>query len=230
MQGRSLAQRWPYAAVLGLFLSVAGLSYLIDLPGVIERAPVPRAPDVQVETPQGPPQQDVSAAGSTEDLSSRQPAALEPLEMKAWIRHEAVSVDSVKVDEEARLKALNERLQKMTGNDWQQVAEIFLDSRAAANERVLSAYLLGRGGYDHPALVDRIFDERLASEPAPAHSPEEMSQMREKSLRLMILEEMIAAAKADPSRRAQLTQSIRRIDDPYLRKLAMRRLQEEGLE
>jgi hypothetical protein len=146
-----------------------------------------------------------------------------------WQREEARAVGGTPVNEQAHLAVLEAKLKTFTEVEWNEVVRQLLDKDGPANERVLSAYLLGHGGFANLAAVERVLDEKLPEGPLLPHSEDETRLMREKSLRLTIIDELIAEAKKDPARREVLAQTIRRIDDPYLRDLATRRAREEGL-
>lgn len=157
------------------------------------------------------------------------PASERLVRFRAWREKEAASLDSIKVEERAHQQNIEATVKSFTPVEWEEVLRSLLDLEGAANERILSAYLLGLGGFDFIEGVEKILDQRLPEGPTQPHSVEETRNMREKSLRVLVIEELIQQAKKDPSKRELLAQTIRRIDDPYLRDLANRRMKEEGL-
>lgn len=191
---------------------------------------------VVIETPDGTP-----AVSETEELAdvAAAPTGGAPLtpeetqrlvELRGWLRDEARAVNRTGVDENARLREIQNKLRKFTPTEWGEVARQILDTEGPANERVLSAFMMGLGGFFDLAAVERVLDEKLPEGPARPHSEEEVRLMRERSLRLMVIDGLISEAKKDPSKRDLLAQAIRRIDDPYLRDLANQRARAEGLE
>lgn len=184
-----------------------------------EQATAPNASPIET-APTGPTE--------NQPQGSAVPGAPRP-EFLAWFTAEAKGVSDLKVDEVQREQRIQQQVRTLTSNDWSEVARRLMDQGLPMNDRLLSGFLLGRGAFDHLDLVDEVLEKPLPSGNPPPHSIEESEMMREKSLRLMIIEEMIQAAKKDRSKLASLEQAIRKIEDAHLRSLAERRMKEEGL-
>lgn len=201
-----------------------------------QRAAPPPAASVAAGT-EGPADPDAPAPEATPTASARAadgttPATETPrlTALRSWLRDEARAVSRVGVDEQARLRAIQEKLRGFTRTEWNEVARQILDVDGPANERVLSAFMMGLGGFNDLDAVERVFDEKLPEGPTRPHSEEETRALRERSLRLMVIDGLISEAKKDPAKRELLAQAIRRIDDPYLRDLANQRARAEGLQ
>lgn len=151
-------------------------------------------------------------------------------QFRQWQAEEAKVLDRANVDEVAHFQAIQNRIKTFTKIEWDEIVNSVLDIDRPANQRVLSAYMLGVGGFDNLQAVERVLDEKLPEGPNRPHSEEESRSLREKSLKMMIIDELIEQVKTDPSKQGQLLAAIRRIDDPYLRNLANRRVAEAGLQ
>ncbi|ODS51066.1 MAG: hypothetical protein ABS42_00395 [Bdellovibrio sp. SCN 50-8] len=150
-----------------------------------------------------------------------------------WRQAESAKLDATQVNEDLEIVSLNDRIKKLTKTEWKEIARSVLDVKGAANERVLSAYLMGQGALNS-AQSEELLKEVL-SKPLPnpgphsPHSVEETEAMKEKSLRLLVIDELIQQARQDSRKRDQLIKAVDAITDPELRSLALRRLREEGL-
>lgn len=150
-----------------------------------------------------------------------------------WRKSEAAKLDSTQVNEDLEISGIEERIKNLTPTEWKEVARQITDMEADANERVFSAYLMGQGGLNSE-LTESLASEVVAKPlpdpgPHPVHSLEETAAMREKSLRMLVIEEMIQQVKKDTRKRDGLDRVVRAIEDHGLRTLALRRLREEGL-
>lgn len=193
--------------------------------------PQPKAPVLEASRGGQPPENTVRTGESkptgTAPSNAESPGDVQ--ELRHWLSQEARGV-GLQVDEAAHRRAIQQRVRTLTPAEWREVTRLILSPDENANERIVAAFMLGMGGLSAPDVLERVLDERLPEGPQRPHSEDEVRAMRERSLRLMVIDGLIAEAKADPGKRAALAQAIRRIDDPYLRDLAKRRAQAEGLE
>ena len=142
-----------------------------------------------------------------------------------WIREEAKSLDDLNVNGEQKQAQIKEILAKITPSQAQQLRQTVVHPRSPAREKILSAYLLVEGGLStRQALKDSITAPLTAQGDHEAHSEGELKGIREKSVRIMMIDGLYAQAQKDPSARATLAQAIADSGDPYIKAYAQSKL------
>jgi len=142
------------------------------------------------------------------------------------LTQEAAKMDSQKMD----FTSLEEELELWAKTMREEEKKLALDSvknkSAPANERVLSAYLLGKAGA-WPELLT-LAKEPFERERAEPHSTGEMNNMRELSLRYMELDFLAESAKKNTALLSELVRLRSELRDPSLSRHLERRLKELG--
>ncbi len=166
----------------------------------------------------------VKTAGETSAASQAPPP--DP-EFQKWIRQEAKELDKAHINGEAKQVELRKAVAKMTSEQTRQLMLTARNPRSAAGEKILSTYLLVESGSRGRGALAELIQAPLNDKgPHPAHSEEEMKGIRDKSLRLMGIDGLVAQAKLDPSAKEVLARAIPGIEDPFVRAYAEDKLRQ----
>ncbi|NJM09715.1 MAG: hypothetical protein HC883_02115 [Bdellovibrionaceae bacterium] len=141
-----------------------------------------------------------------------------------WIREEAKSLDEPNVNGQAKEAEIRAIVSKINSSQAQQLRQTVNSRVALPREKILSAYLLVEGGLNtRQALKDSI-TAPLVEQGGEAHSESEIKGVREKSLRIMMIDGLYAQAKTDTKARETLAQAIADSEDPYIKAYAQEKL------
>lgn len=142
-----------------------------------------------------------------------------------WIANEAKSVDLPNVDGQRKEAEIRKILKSITPSQSKQLLHTARNPVAPAGEKILSTYLLVQGGQGtRGELADFLKDDSTPhGEP---HTVDEVNGVRDRSLRIMAIDGLVAQAKTDSSARDLLAREIPSIQDAYVRAYAQRKLDE----
>lgn len=153
-------------------------------------------------------------------------AVMEDPTFREWIRAEAKKLNSTNLDgekEEQRLSEFLAHIDRQKSRLLLQVAQ----SGSSAGERILSTYLLVKGGPRTRSELQQLITSPLPDRgPVEPHTLEETLGIREKSLRIMAVDGLVSQAAKDPNARNVLAKAVEDIQDPYIKDYARRRLAE----
>ncbi len=172
---------------------------------VQNRSPANTAPGPQAAQISNPSGQTVSGGDS---------------EFIGTVRDQARSVDDPSVDAgraESQLKSLASRI---TPAQARQLRGLIMHPQSAAREKILSAYILVEGGSRSREELRAAITAPLTQEGGEVHSEEEIKGVREKSLRIMMIDGLFAQARTEPAARDTLAQAIADSADPYIKAYA----------
>ena len=125
----------------------------------------------------------------------------------SWFQTEAKLVDSTKVDLKAKETELEKIARSITDKEVRYLQRTSMDPASPQVERILSTYLLTRGGdVTQRALVD-IASRPLSLSPAEAHSLQEIENNKERAINIMAIDS-IAESSINLSERIRLLQEI----------------------
>lgn len=148
-------------------------------------------------------------------------------EFQKWLSDEAREMDKAHIDGEAKQRELKKAVAKMTPTQTRQLMLTARNPKAPAGEKILSTYLLVESGVMGRAQLAELIQAPLADKgPHPPHSEGEMKGIRDKSLRIMGIDGLVAQAKQDPAAREALARAIPGIEDPFVRSYAEDKLRQ----
>ena len=168
--------------------------------------------------------------------SSNQPPSVPPLTSEAkemeklkkskvmsWLEERGANMSSFSKSDSIEL---DQKISNLEPEDLAELKSIALDTKRAANIRLLSLYMLGKASQGVTAINDFLQANIPIHPQAPAHSVEELENNREKSLRVMAFEQKVEAAKKSAKAKKELAELISTIQDVWLRSYAERRFAE----
>jgi len=142
-----------------------------------------------------------------------------------WIREEAKSLDELNVDGEKKEQQIREVVAKITPSQAKQLQQTVSSPRSLPREKILSAYLLVEGGINtRQELKDSIVAPLVEQGGHEPHSEDEIKGVREKSVRIMLIDGLFAQAQKDPKARDLLAQAIADSADPYIKAYAQEKM------
>ena len=153
---------------------------------------------------------------------SAAPGVVAPSDPKfqQWVREEAKSIDDLNVDGEKKQAEIKEIVRKITPNQARQLRQTVIHPQSAAREKILSAYLLVEGGLNTREELKAAITAPLAEKGGEPHSEDEVNGVREKSVRIMLIDGLFAQAHGDPKARETLARAIVDSEDPYIKAYA----------
>lgn len=144
-------------------------------------------------------------------------------EFPAWLSEEARRLDLPSVDSGRKQYEMDQIAARLTPAQRKTLLQTARSPSAPAGEKILSAYLLVQAGPSATQELRELITSAV-SEPGEPHSPEEISAVRDKTLRIMALDGLAQRAQSDPSAREALAKSIPAIQDPYVKSYAEKQL------
>jgi hypothetical protein len=141
-------------------------------------------------------------------------------QFQQWIRQEAKSLDDLSVNGERKEADIREVVRKITPTQARQLRQTVMHPQSAAREKILSAYLLVEGGLNTREELKTAIAAPLTQKGGEPHSEDELKGVREKSLRIMMIDGLFAQAQKDPSARETLARAIVDSEDPYIKAYA----------
>jgi len=148
---------------------------------------------------------------------------LKKSKMMAWLEERGTNMSSFSKSDSAEL---DQKISNLEPEDLADLKSIALDTKKAANIRLLSLYMLGKASQELTAINDFLQSKIPIHPQAPAHSVEELENNREKALRVMAFEQKVEAAKTSAKAKKELAELILTIQDAWLRSYAERRFAE----
>lgn len=141
-------------------------------------------------------------------------------QFQQWIHEEAKSIDDLNVDGEKKQAEIKEVVRKLTPSQARQLRQTVNHPQSATREKILSAYLLVEGGMNTRQELKDAITAPLSEKGGEPHSEDEVKGVREKSLRIMMIDGLFAQAKSDPKARETLARAIVDSEDPYIKAYA----------
>lgn len=141
-------------------------------------------------------------------------------DFRNWIRDEAKSVDDLNVNGEQKQAQMRAMVKEITPAQARQLREVVMAPQSAAREKILSVYLLVEGGGRTRAELSAAITAPLKQKGGEVHSEDEMNNVREKSLRIMMIDGLFAQAQTEPAARETLAKTIDDSADPYIKAYA----------
>lgn len=145
---------------------------------------------------------------------------------EAWAQSEAKSLEE-RSNQQNKEDALRATAQKLTAGEIEILKQNSVSTKATANERIFSTYLLSLGSESTAGALASVAQHDLSlPSPQPVHSLNESTLMQEKALRTMAIDELFSRAAQDSNLRAGYLKMASQIRDPGLRKYALKRSEE----
>ena len=148
---------------------------------------------------------------------------LKKSKVMSWLEERGANMSSFSKSDSIEL---DQKISNLEPEDLAELKSIALDTKRAANIRLLSLYMLGKASQGVTAINDFLQANIPIHPQAPAHSVEELENNREKSLRVMAFEQKVEAAKKSAKAKKELAELISTIQDVWLRSYAERRFAE----
>lgn len=166
-----------------------------------------------------------SAPEAKPQAAAQNPAIVKELE--TWVQTEAAKMDTTTYDSAREESLLRQKAQVLNFAEIQTLKVVALDGTRAANERILSAYMLSMTSSQGLSAIQDLAKAPLSNpgEKAP-HSLGETQDMHEKAIRRMLIDELFKRAQADPSYVPELAKQIEQISVPELKAYAQERFQQ----
>ncbi len=169
---------------------------------------------------------DMEGGGSpARDLSSEEEQEPNPA-FKSWFQTEARLVDSASVDLRAKEQELETVTKKLSPKEVSYLKKTTLNTSSPQVERILSTYLLTRGGeMSQQALID-IASRPLHLDPAEPHSLKEIENNRERAIDQMMIDSIAESSLAVSERLRILQEIMQKKEDPTVKNYAQRKIEE----
>jgi hypothetical protein len=163
-----------------------------------------------------------AAIGNSAPNPALAPGVVAPsdAQFQQWIRDEAKSIDDLNVDGEKKQAEIKEIVRKITPSQARQLRQTVMHPQSAAREKILSAYLLVEGGINTRQELKEAIAAPLTEKGGEPHSEDEVKGVREKSVRIMLIDGLFAQAHSDPKARETLARAIVDSEDPYIKAYA----------
>ena len=151
-------------------------------------------------------------------------------EFRSWIHGEAQSLNSTDVNTEEKEIQMKAVSQSLSPSEIAQLAEIVSDSNNAANDKILSSYLLTlRQNDDVIPLMVESAKKSLTDFGIPnAHSEAEFKHGQELALKMTFVDELAARSNTSATALNQLRSLASAADSNEIRVYAQRKLKEMG--
>lgn len=166
-----------------------------------------------------------STTTSSEPTHTDTPDSLK--KFAAWVHAEAANLEQ-STNQKAKETELKAAAHMMTAGEINLLKQKSVSTEATANERIFSTYMLTLG--DEQATTTSLLEVAKQNlslpSPQPTHSLGETTLMQEKALRTMAIDELFSRASANPNLRGDFLQMANQIQDPGLKKYALRRYDE----
>lgn len=165
---------------------------------------------------------DIATAGSPtrSPAEARAAAAPSDLAFQQWISTEAKSLDNLSVNGGQKQAEIQEIVKKITPSQARQLRQTVMHPQAPTAEKILSAYLLVEGGLNTREEMRLAIAAPLKEKGGEVHSEGEINGVREKSLRIMMIDGLFAQAQKDLNARETLARAIVDSEDPYIKAYA----------
>lgn len=175
-----------------------------------------------------------SAAPVTPAAAPASPAAVAPPPSAdgvnpvfvAFLKREAALLESTKNDAVKAEQRVEVQAEAMGPREISFAKDTALAPQAAANERILSAYLLVSAGEKAWSAIQELLLAPLSRARAEPHTIEEAKAMQEKALRLMAVDGLAEQAATNARARELLSRMASEVQDPGLRNYILQKLGE----
>lgn len=163
-----------------------------------------------------------AAATSEAPLPVAAPSIAAPSDpqFQRWIQEEAKSLDSLNVNGDEKQAQIRRVVSKITPGQAAQLRQTVMHPQAKTREKILSAYILVEGGLNTREELQKAISAHLTQKGGEVHSEDEMNGVREKSLRIMMIDGLFAQAQSDIKARESLAKAIVDSEDPYIKAYA----------
>ena len=140
---------------------------------------------------------------------------------RTWFSDEAKNLEASIKNPAAKEALLKARAQQLTEVEISFLRKKATDTKATANERISAAYLLTLSN-SASALAEIAQSPLSLASPQAVHSVGETLLAQEKSIRVIVIDELFNRAKADAALRNQLLATIEKISDEGLKQYALK--------
>jgi|FLYM01.1.fsa_nt_gi cytoskeletal protein RodZ len=151
------------------------------------------------------------------------PSTYTPKELHQWLDKNSQTMSSFSATDQNELQ---EFTSKLKSGDFFELSKIAKDPKQSANKRTLAIYMMGSTEAGALAVSDFLKSDFSLQENAQAHSLDEVSNGREKALRVMSIEQLIASAKSPDDARQKLNKLIPTLENPWLKGFTERKRDE----
>jgi hypothetical protein len=167
-----------------------------------------------------------SSPGLTEGTATVRPAAPESKitddlvkdpQFQLWLHNQAQRIDNPRSNPAAVQAEMNAKVNALTQIQTRQLLQIARSHRAPAAEKILSTYMLVEAG---PRALQELRELITTPMSSGQHGPEELDNVREKTLKIMAIDGLASHAQNDPRAREALERSIAEAQDPSVKKYA----------
>lgn len=164
----------------------------------------------------------IDAATTPAPADSAAPSLAAPAdpEFQRWISTQAKSLDSLSANGDTKEAEIRDAVKKITPAQAKQLRQTVMHPQSATREKILSAYLLVEGGINTREEMRLAITAPLKEKGGEVHSQGEMDGVREKSLRIMMIDGLFAQAQNDLKARETLARAIVDSEDPYIKAYA----------
>lgn len=146
---------------------------------------------------------------------------------KSWFETVSADIEASGSSNFFGLDEIKQRASQLTLDQQEWLVQLAVDTQAAAKRKIMAVFLLSEGGLHTTASLAEFVEAPLQAKGiGEPHSPDETRNMQEKSLRVMAIDSLAEKAKTDRDSYDLLVSSIGRIEDPYLKSYAERKLAE----
>lgn len=167
-----------------------------------------------------------SKPDSTTTPDSAEASPKSDREFQQWVRQEAQTMENpngVGADKDAQIRKV---ISKITPVQAKHLQRILATPHSLPREKILSAYLLVEGGLKTREALKESIAAPLHEKGGESHSEDELKGIREKSLRIMMIDGLFAQAKTDANARTTLVRAIADSEDPYIKAYGQQRLKQ----
>ena len=145
---------------------------------------------------------------------------------KSWFKTEAKLVDSASVDLRAKEQELETATRSLGPKEVGYLKKTTLNISSPQVERILSTYLLTRGGESaQQALID-IASRPLRLEPAEPHSLKEIENNKERAIDMMLIDSIAESSREINERIRILQEIVQKKEDLSVKNYAQRKIEE----
>jgi hypothetical protein len=168
---------------------------------------------------------DLTNNTSTEELDF---SKLNQNQMNAWVDSESSIMNSTQIDTDNKMVQLRAQAQTLSLEQMQNLKNHTVSIEAAANSRILAAYLitLNLSNDSVVVLADLAINPLPNHGPSVPHSEAELKNTQELALRYMAIDELFIRAKTDNKAYAELKLISETANSAQVRNYAEKKLKE----
>ncbi|KHD89398.1 MAG: hypothetical protein OM95_03230 [Bdellovibrio sp. ArHS] len=219
--------RQYFIRVLILLVVMAGLWYFKKNEG-FPLTTKPSATEEQTDSQQGKAPEATSSPGENfahpQDV---QTASAVSDEFLRWLSAGAQDIEKSSVSPDQLEASLRLKSSQLNLEESLFLATTVLRQEGPARESIFAAYVLGLSVPHNYQALEKVLEAPLSHQEKPRiHSPEETLSMQEKSLRRMVIEDLVKSYQRGEVTQEQIAASFEKISDAQLKKYALKRLKE----